>query len=117
MLNIYAFRSTDPNGWPKKIDIGLHKENIYYITDLLRERECTLWAGWGKPIMVRSYLLECLKDIYEISVINNCSWVAFGKNESGRANCTTIDNHPRHPSRLPLAAISDVYNVVNYFKP
>lgn len=117
MLNIYPLRSTDPNGLPEKIDVALHSENIKYITELLRERELTLWAGWGKPIMIRPYLLECLRDIHAISTRNNCRWVAFGKYENGLANCTTVDNHPRHPSRLPLAAISKEYDVTHYFKP
>lgn len=80
MLNIYPQCTTDPNGLPEKIDITLHNENIKYITEVLQKRDLALWAAWGKPITLRPYLLECLREIHAIAIENNCCWVAFGKN-------------------------------------
>lgn len=116
MLNIYPQRSTDPNGLDHARNEELHIQNLKHITTVLKRGDLSLWAAWGKPIMTRGYLVECLWDINHLATKYSCRWIAFGKEENGIVKCTTADGHPRHPSRLPLASKYTGYEVTPYFK-
>lgn len=117
MMNLYALRSTDPKGLPPQVDPILHEQNMEHIYEVLRRCNLSLWAAWGEPIALQPYLTRCLQDIYKIAEDCECTWISFGKqNEDGVIMSTTAKNHPRHPSRLPLAVKPKAYNVTHYFE-
>ncbi|AGA68069.1 hypothetical protein Desdi_0534 [Desulfitobacterium dichloroeliminans LMG P-21439] len=116
MLNIYPQRTTDPNGLDQIRNEEWHIQNLQHITTILKCGNLSLWAAWGKPIMTREYLVECLGDINDLAIKYSCRWIAFGKEEGEIINCVTVEGHPRHPSRLPLASRYIGYEVAHYFR-
>lgn len=115
MFNIYPYRSTDPKCLPRTRSDDLHKENLYYIEKYLQKTNLTIWAAWGEPVMEREYLMDCLHDIYGIANKYSCRFIAFGQEVNGEIKSTTRHNHPRHPSRLPLLAKSESFDITHYW--
>lgn len=91
-LNLYPQRATDPNDLHSSCDPSLHRSNLKHIENVLMFDQPVIWAAWGTGITKRPYLLDCLKDIYELSEEYDCSWVTFGK--------VSKRGHPHHPLYL-----------------
>jgi len=87
MINIYPQIATNPNDLHTDIEKELHLQNLEHIKLLLKNKMPDIWAAWGSLILKRYYLLDCLKEIYQLS--NNKNWYSAGK--------LTEDIHPRHP--------------------
>lgn len=107
MLNIYPQRATNPKNLHKELDIVLHKKNIDIIKYLLsKNSQNTIWAAWGTLIEKRSYLQNCLLDIYNVTLNNNCKWVTFGKK--------SLKGHPHHPLYLKTTVEVDSLSINEY---
>ena len=97
MLNVYPQRSTNPNEMDLKMNKGIHQKNLLEIENVFIEYpNSKLIAAWGNLITKRSYLVECLRDIYEISLKYNKEWLCFKRNKTG---------HPKHPLYMKQAKI------------
>jgi hypothetical protein len=90
MLNVYAQRSTDPEGMHDVYLPELKAENERRIAEFIDGRELTLLASWGGTIKTRPYLKTLLADIVAVTDASACNWLSTG---------LTDDGHPRHPSR------------------
>lgn len=109
MLNIYPQRATNPNDIHINFDSEIHTNNLKFIDKLLAEfNEPTIWAAWGTLIEIRPYFLNCLKDIYEITLTHNCNWITFGNNSN--------KGHPHHPLYLNSKTESESFDIDNYIK-
>ena len=121
MFNIYPYRSTNPKCLPHIRNMELHKENLHYIKSYLgkikqtEKTNLTIWAAWGNPIFERDYLINCLRDIYDITNQYSCRFVAFGAEKNGKIMSTTKQNNPRHPSRLSFSAKSESFDITHYW--
>ncbi len=115
MFNVYPYRSTNPKCLPCTRSEDLHNENLRHIENYLQKSNLTLWAAWGEPITERDYLINCLFDIYSIADKYSCQFIAFGKEVNGKIISTTRHNHPRHPSRLPLLAKPECFDITHYW--
>ncbi|MCF7931394.1 MAG: DUF1643 domain-containing protein [Acholeplasmataceae bacterium] len=92
MLNVYPQRSTNPKNLHKYIDKNIHIKNLSEIRNIFMSYpNMKLIAAWGNLITKRDYLIDCLNDIYNLSVEFNMEWFCFHKNKTG---------HPRHPLYL-----------------
>jgi len=93
MINVYPFRSTDPNKLPLVSDDKLHNKNRCTILDnIIKYKFRDLLCCWGDNISIRPYLKIYLFDIY--SLINPKLKNIFCLGD------LTIDGNPRHPGRL-----------------
>lgn len=106
MLNLYPQRATDPKNIHNKFNKKIHQKNLDIISNNLFDN-CTIWAAWGGNITIRSYLVSCLRDIYDLTKEIECSW-------------NTIDDriyeHPRHPLYLPEKATIKKFDIDLYLK-
>ncbi len=108
MLNIYSQRATNPNNLDTKINEFYHEENLKYIEQVLKDRNCDVWAAWGTLIGKRNYLVNCLVDIYYISKKHSVDWYTIGKKSK--------KGHPHHPLYLSKKLKLDEFNITNYLK-
>ena len=100
MLNLYAQRTPYPSELHKNLDFLLHEINLEHIIHILKSyKNPTILAAWGNTIMIRSYFIKCLKDIYKESRAFNVNWLKIGDLTNG--------GHPRHPSRAKYADLSE----------
>jgi len=91
MLNIYAQRSTDPNGMHSVYRAELKAANEQHIAEFIDGRTLTVLAAWGEKIELRAYLPALLRDIVKITDASSCDWQSIGE--------PLKEGHPRHPSR------------------
>jgi hypothetical protein len=78
-----AQRASDPNEIHKELDLIIHEKNLRFINQLLSEYESpTIWAAWGTLIEKRPFLMNCIDEIYQLTLQYNCQWVSFGKKSS-----------------------------------
>jgi len=109
MFNVYPQRSTDPNGMHKKMNKTLHDKNVAAIARILDAHPVRdLWVAWGGIIEKRTYLLECVADIYRIARNKKFRWLSMGK--------LTKAGHPHHPLYLPHAAQMAVFDMDAYLE-
>jgi hypothetical protein len=106
MMNVYPQRATDPNDMHMNIEGGIHSNNLEHIENILSNNNTTIWAAWGTLIEKRTYLSDCLLDIYELSSKFNCSWVTIG-NKSKKG-------HPHHPLYLSSTAVAEDFKIKEY---
>ena len=107
MLNIYPQRSTDPNGLHLNLDKELHEINLSYIKNCLgNAKDIKLLAAWGTLILKRPYLIECLKDIHNISRSLELPWHSIGK--------LSKDGHPHHPLYLNNQEMLKPFDMISY---
>ncbi len=64
-----------------------------------------IWAAWGTLIEKRSYLLGCLKDLYEV-LGSDYRWFTIGKR--------SVKGHPHHPLYLKKGLKLDEFDVSSY---
>lgn len=109
MCNLYAQRSTYPKTIDKNFNEILHRENIKAYRWVFENLEVTptIWAAWGVNIEVRSYLRDCLMDIFDLSTQYNSNWILAGKTKKG---------HPRHPLHLPESIKFETFDISEYLK-
>jgi hypothetical protein len=107
MLNLYAQRTPYPDNVHDKIDSSLHRENVNKIVALLQFYDNpTILASWGQTIKIRSFFIDCLKDIYEATKKQNINWLKIGD--------LTVSRHPRHPSRAPYKLGLTNFDMIEY---
>lgn len=93
MFNIYPQRATNPNDIHNEINDEIHQKNLDAVKKTLAQfPDATIWAAWGTLIEKRPFLMNCLYDIYKVSLKHNCQWVSFGK--------ISKKGHPHHPLYL-----------------
>jgi hypothetical protein len=108
MLNLYPQRTTEPAKLHSVIDSQLHKENLYHILKSLEGfNHISILASWGETIIIRTYLKECLSDIYDKTKNKNISWLKIGE--------LTQSGHPRHPSRAAYIPLSS-FDIKTYIE-
>lgn len=79
MLNLYPERATDFNQLSQNINKIYHDKNINYIKELLIPlNEINIWCAWGNLIDDRSFLINCLLDIYKQLKPLNINWLHLG---------------------------------------
>jgi len=89
MLNIYPFRSTDPNGLPRHFDSALDSLNQSHFAKALANGDHAVWAAWGALVKKRSYLVPALLDLLDLPELANARWLCRGR--------LSKDGHPHHP--------------------
>lgn len=91
MLNVYPQRATNPSNLHKQMNEDLHKKNLLYIENVIKDYpQSTIWAAWGTIIEKRKYLKSCLKDIS--SILIDLPWISIGS--------VSKSGHPHHPLYL-----------------
>jgi len=84
MMNVYPQRSTNPTGIDQIRNINIHKKNIKAIKSVFRRnKNRRVVAAWGNNIHLRGYLMDSLREIFDLSVKYNIRWVCFGINTTG----------------------------------
>jgi hypothetical protein len=106
VMNIYPQRATDPNDMHKALNDEIHSKNMKFIEQIISTNNTTIWAAWGTLIEKRSYLINCLLDIFDLSQKYKCNWVSIGNNSK--------KGHPHHP--LYLSSIERImkFNIKKY---
>ena len=109
MLNIYPQRAINPDKLDDCCNSETHKKNLNCIKKyLIKYKGPKIWAAWGILIEKRKFLIDCLKDIYEISKQSNSKWITYGD--------LTKKGHPRHPLYLPLDCKRYNFNIEKYLQ-
>jgi hypothetical protein len=88
MLNIYPQRATDPDNLDKEYDKIIHEKNLQIIDQYIKDGSKIL-CSWGVLINKRTYLINCLRDIYKL--LNKKKNISFFHIDK-----LTKDGHPRH---------------------
>lgn len=108
MLNLYAQRTPKPDNLHSISDKQLHQQNITHILEVFEKyNTISILASWGETITVRSYLKDCLLDIYNQTKNKKAEWLKIGE--------LTQSGHPRHPSRAAYIDLTS-FNIENYIK-
>lgn len=108
MLNVYAFRTTNPDCLPRECNNLLHKQNLEHIEEVLKSYpNATLLIAFGDTILKRAYLKECFREIVEVALKYNPKWKQIGN--------STAKGNPRHPSRGSYQALSEL-DILKYIK-
>lgn len=107
MFNVYAQRSTDPNGMHAEMDRELHEANMAEFEKLISGIERpSLWAAWGTIIEKRPYLTDCLSDMTRIGRNAGAQWLCAGK-------CSK-KGHPHHPLYLKKDELLKPFDIEQY---
>lgn len=106
MINLYPQRATDPDDMHKKLNHKLHRQNLKEIKKYL-SGSYDIWAAWGTLLEKRSYLIRCLKDIYEV-LGPDCRWFIIGKR--------SMQGHPHHPLYLKKMMKLEGFDILAYIK-
>jgi len=107
-INLYPQRATNSKDLHKEFDESLHLTNLKHIENVLIFDDPVIWAAWGTKITIRPYLLDCLRDIYELSKKYDCLWVSIGD--------LSKDGHPYHPLYLRNNAEMKEFDIEGYLK-
>lgn len=109
MINLYPFRSTDPDKLPLELDEELHKENIKNIKKILKYyKQSDLLVCWGDKVHSRYYLNECFADLWRETEESFKGVYQIGD--------LTQAGEPRHPSRLPYSLKLTKFDIKKYLK-
>jgi hypothetical protein len=106
MLNVYAQRSTDPDGIHKNVDLELKAENERHIAEVIDGRDLALWAAWGSLITKRPFLRTALRDIIDLPALSASTWMSRG--------AISKAGHPHHPLYVKDAEVFAPYSVGHY---
>lgn len=105
MFNLYPQRSTNPDNLDLEADKVACEKNLEMIKLILRKYEVNeIWAAWGTLISKRSYLVDCLYEIY--SEIGDYNWITFGE--------TSKKGHPHHPLYLKTNSEKKEFDILSY---
>jgi len=109
MLNLYPQRTPYPKDLDEEKNQVYHVENLERILAFINEyQSLDILAAWGDKIMIRNYLIDCLKDIIHVFACKNTSWFHIGD--------YTKNGHPRHPSRTAYNLGFNKMNMDQYLK-
>ena len=106
MMNVYPQRATNPNDIHQSIEDRHHRENLKAVENILAQNTITIWAAWGTLIEKRTFLKECLGDIYKLSMQSKCEWISIGKISKA--------GHPHHPLYVRNDAKCVGFNMAEY---
>ncbi|MBT8287329.1 MAG: DUF1643 domain-containing protein [Bacteroidia bacterium] len=109
MFNLYPQRATCPDDLQEKPNMKFIEKNTEVIKLVFRKYAGkTILAAWGQTIMMRPYLIDCLKEIEDILSPFEPKW--------GHLGTLTLNGHPRHPSRTSYACRLIEFNIHRYIK-
>jgi len=107
MLNLYSQRATNINDLHSIMEIDIHNQNLKSISDILeKHKNTTILAAWSEKIVVREYLKECLKAIFETTKKFEVTWIKLGE--------LTKSGHPRHPLYAPYILPLTNFDIESY---
>ena len=113
MFNVYAQRATRPDDMDTERNELLHHENMEAFRTLLQLAACSgrkpiVWAAWGAIIEKRSWLMDCVKDMYMLGKDFGALWVCAGK-------CSKA-GHPHHPLYLRKDELFHPFDMGGYLR-
>ena len=113
MFNVYAQRATRPDDMDTERNELLHHENMEAFRTLLQLAACSgrkpiVWAAWGAIIEKRSWLMDCVRDMYMLGKDFGALWVCAGK-------CSKA-GHPHHPLYLRKDELFHPFDMGGYLR-
>ena len=113
MFNVYAQRATRPDDMDTERNELLHHENMEAFRTLLQLAACSgrkpiVWAAWGAIIEKRSWLMDCVRDMYMLVADFGALWVCAGK-------CSKA-GHPHHPLYLRKDELFHPFDMGGYLR-
>ena len=113
MFNVYAQRATRPDDMDTERNELLHHENMEAFRTLLQLAACSgrkpiVWAAWGAIIEKRSWLMDCVRDMYMLGEDFGALWVCAGK-------CSNA-GHPHHPLYLRKDELFHPFDMGGYLR-
>ena len=113
MFNVYAQRATRPDDMDTERNELLHHENMEAFRALLQLAACggrtpIVWAAWGAIIEKRSWLMDCVRDMYMLGEDFGALWVCAGK-------CSKA-GHPHHPLYLRKDELFHPFDMGGYLR-
>jgi len=110
MLNIYPQIKTEFNELPDIYDQNVNLENIDKINKIIKlhyNKNSKIIAAWGDLIEEKAYLFQLLKNIVDEINGLDLEWFRIGK--------LTLQNHPRHLSRIGYDEKLHKFNLRYYY--
>ena len=113
MFNVYAQRATRPDDMDTERNELLHHENMEAFRTLLQLAACSgrkpiVWAAWGAIIEKRSWLMDCVRDMFILGEDFGAQWVCAGK-------CSKA-GHPHHPLYLRKDELFHPFDMGGYLR-
>ena len=113
MFNVYAQRATRPDDMDTERNELLHHENMEAFRTLLQLAACSgrkpiVWAAWGAIIEKRSWLMDCVRDMFILGEDFGALWVCAGK-------CSKA-GHPHHPLYLRKDELFHPFDMGGYLR-
>ena len=113
MFNVYAQRATRPDDMDTERNELLHHENMEAFRTLLQLAACSgrkpiVWAAWGAIIEKRSWLMDCVRDMYMLGEDFGALWVCAGK-------CLKA-GQPHHPLYLRKDELFHPFDMGGYLR-
>lgn len=113
MFNVYAQRATRPDDMDTERNELLHHENMEAFRTLLQLAACSgrkpiVWAAWGAIIEKRSWLMDCVRDMFMLGEDFGAQWVCAGK-------CSKA-GHPHHPLYLRKDELFHPFDMGGYLR-
>ena len=113
MFNVYAQRATRPDDMDTERNELLHHENMEAFRTLLQLAACSgrkpiVWAAWGAIIEKRSWLMDCVRDMFILCEDFGALWVCAGK-------CSKA-GHPHHPLYLRKDELFHPFDMGGYLR-
>ena len=113
MYNVYAQRATRPDDMDTERNELLHHENMEAFRALLQLAACggrtpIVWAAWGAIIEKRSWLMDCVRDMFMLGEDFGAQWVCAGK-------CSKA-GHPHHPLYLRKDELFHPFDMGGYLR-
>jgi len=109
MLNLYPQRTPFPSDLHSTMELSIHNQNLKTISDILAlNNNATILAAWSEKIVVREYLKESLKAIFETTKKFNVNWINLGD--------LTKSGHPRHPLYASYSVALNNFDITNYIE-
>lgn len=107
MLNLYPQRATNPKDMHDEMNREIHELNLIEIDKILAlNKDPTILVAWGTIIKMRSYLRDCLFDIYKICNKHNAKFMCIGN--------ITKEGHPHHPLYLSNSEMMKEFDMERY---
>ena len=107
MFNVYSQRATKPEDLDQTLNNTYHQENLNQIRNVINEFNIqTLWLAFGDLIEFRSYLINCLYDIYLQLKPLELKYVIVQE--------PSIKGHPKHPLYKPASSCFNKFDFDQY---
>lgn len=99
IINLYPFRSTNPNDLPKQKDASIYNKNLSEIENIINKVNAqVILIACGTNIKQREYLLSSFLEIHNYIKSKQIKWISIGLTKEG---------YPRHPSRGSYRKLED----------